>query len=109
MFFEKDYPEWVNTLYKQCGDNVKHDISTDVWESIKYSDTIPHIGNAICDIMFENIIDYMVRLYGESTRGYFNTYTNSMNTNIYFDNERYDDIDELKKAIEDKIKELVDE
>ena len=115
MFSENDYPDWVDEMYNYCGSNVQQfDLDSEVWEQIKENDKPPHIGNAIVSLLFDNMIEYLVKdILDEGVKNkivdLFEPSINAIATRLYFDGESYDDIDELEEAVENKIKELVDE
>jgi len=111
MFFENDYPDWVDEMYNDFGDDVNQfDLDKEVWEIIKESEEPPHVGNAIVLILFTNIVRYVTNTVPETiiddVEEMFEFNINAMATTLIFDGESYYDKDDLLKAVKGKIDEL---
>jgi len=115
MFYDMDYPDWVDNIHNSIREDITGvSISDRVWESIRNSEQQPHIGNAIAYIKLQDVVSSVLSsiedgYMREQINSLFSLEINGGATYLNFDNEDYTELSDLKEAVENKIKELVDE
>ena len=93
MFYEDDYPDWVDDLAKEYNVEVSKDYIIDRLEGGNAED---HIGNIYCMQVFEQVKVNICVEYGNDIARLITWYINAMDTHLYFDDipcETKDDID----------------
>jgi len=114
MFYVWDYPDWVDEIHSSLREDTEVSISDRVWESIKNSEQQPHIGNATALIKLQDVVSHILSsiedgYMRQQINSLFNLEINGGATYLNFDNEDYDKLSDLKKAVKEKIDELEEE
>jgi len=118
LFYVDDYPDYMdemlNEAYATIGSQYKQvNFDKAVWEIVKESEDIPHIGNASVLVIADEVFDIAMKLLkidddmkDKLRDDYYNVDINGMASKIYFDEESYNEFDILLSAIEEVMNNL---
>jgi len=91
MFYEDDYPDWIDELYKEvCG--TRTSLDEYVWERVRCLKEPPHIGNVIATILLDEVVDVIIykmipKDRRDESRELFEISINALATSLSFNGE----------------------
>ena len=103
LFFTDDYPDWVGELFAEFCE--PWDVTDQIiWELVRESKEMPHIGNVVAGELLENVANAVRRISGGENVE-IECDINAMGTRIYIDGDSYTDKDSIMEYLESKEKE----
>ena len=99
--YQDDYPSWVDSLMEDIAIIEKFELSSDedIWDTIKESSNVPHVGNLYCLILLGEAVELLSEKYENHE---FAHQVNAMATTFTVNGESINSHEDMIKAIEDK-------